>query len=221
MKLAHSKTALLLEFDSINVLVVEKKAQLVNYIIELRNQLDTSEGGFVLSDDKILPLEKVTELIVDPWSLDFNSKKIKSKLYKVIQDLTKEESYDEFLNLRSTLYRYLEDVTFSLPYPIVYDMEVSSDAIFKLVNLQIDNEEGGFLERVINYIKLLKKLCSVQLIVFLNLKNYLDPSELQSLYREATLQELTLLLIESKAGDEVEGEKVTIFDKDSCIISLN
>lgn len=219
MKFTHAKTGLLLELDNVNILVVEKKTQLVNYILELKNQIETSVGNFVLSNDKILNFEKVTELIIDPWSIDFNSKRIKSKLFKVIQELAKEESYSEFLDLRSVLYKYLEDITFHLPYPIAYDMEISPDSIFKLVNLQIDNNEGTFLERIVNYMKLLKSLCGVQLIIFLNLKNYLDNQDLKNLYTEAKYQELTLLLIESKTCKITEEDKLTIIDNDSCIIN--
>lgn len=44
------------------------------------------EGQFVLSDKDVCRIDKMMEIIVDPWTIDFNSKRIKTKLLQLVKE---------------------------------------------------------------------------------------------------------------------------------------
>lgn len=72
-------------------LVVEKPDIMVGIVEDLSRQCIGLDGEFFLSDgQKMLTLEKVAECIIDPFTIDFNHRKIINKLYS---DLVAVEEY--------------------------------------------------------------------------------------------------------------------------------
>ena len=58
------------------------------YVQQLYEQIHGAEGEFILSDDdKILNLEKTTEMIIDPFLLDFQNRQIQKTLYAELCEL--------------------------------------------------------------------------------------------------------------------------------------
>ena len=85
MILAYSKLNLRMEFieNTVNVLVLEDPVQFSEIVYLLKCDEKVLESPFVLSEsDKFLQISKEMEIIVDPFSLDFNSRKIQQQLYK-------------------------------------------------------------------------------------------------------------------------------------------
>ena len=63
-----------------------------------------------------------------------------------------------------------------------------------------------------------KALCGTRLMVFVNLKAYLNEVELEEVYKMAFYNKIQLLLLESVKKDVLPAEKYCIIDKDKCVI---
>ena len=78
--------------------------------------------------------------------------------------------------------------------------------------------EENFLERLVRYMRIVERLLKKKLFVFVNLRSYLSNQQIDELIKEATYQEIQLLLIETCARDCIEGVTRYIIDKDGCEI---
>lgn len=79
MKLVHSELGIKIVIveNRANVLVVENPMIFRKIIEDVLNQINGFDGELVLStDDKLLALSKNIELVIDPFNIDLNSKKI-------------------------------------------------------------------------------------------------------------------------------------------------
>ena len=92
MKLVNSKYNLDIEFEEniSNTLVLENKQHMIDVIQNLILQLKGDEGDFVLSSEKNVKFDKVVEFITNPFEIDFNNKKIATKLFEQLTAVASE-----------------------------------------------------------------------------------------------------------------------------------
>ena len=70
------------------ILVIENQKVMAEVVEQLYVLCNSGEGDFVLSDSgKQLSFEKTAEIIINPFSIDFNARKIQNKLYSELLEL--------------------------------------------------------------------------------------------------------------------------------------
>ena len=79
--------------NQVNVIAIESPEVLAEYISELKRQISGEDGQFVLSDKDICRIDKMMEIVIDPWTIDFNSKRIKTKLLQLVKEEADEYFY--------------------------------------------------------------------------------------------------------------------------------
>lgn len=222
MKLVNAKLGLALELNEneVNVMVVENPAVLAEVLQGLREASMTGESDWVLSSDNILQMEKKTALILDPWSVDINGKTVRTKLLRYLTEIAQDEFYDEFLQLRGNIVQYMEKIAESSSYALSYREDFENSDILKWMDISIDTEAVTFQERLAEYLKLLGSLCGIQVVFFWGLHDIMSKDDLQSLYREAFYRKIALVLLESHQTERLSQEKITVVDKDCCIITF-
>lgn len=221
MKIANAKYQLEIEFveNTTNVLVIENPTVMEEIVHELQQQSDGEEGNFVLSEkNKIFKMEKELMLIINPFSLDFNDKKIINKLYlELLQYGNELLNKKEEINQLSV--KLLDEIIDKSQYNnISFDLEIEWKEFFKLYGLKIDESYETLLEKLIEYIKILSDLCGIHLVCFVNIKNYLQDKEVNELYEIAYYKKVDLLLIESSDTRNLDNEHTFIIDRDRCLI---
>lgn len=222
MKLVNAKLGLTLELNEneANVLVVENPYVLSELLHGLHEATLTGESDWLLSADKVLPIERKAVLIMDPWSVDMNGKMIKTRLLRYLTEVAQDEHYDDFLRLRGEIVRYIERIAESSAYALSYRDDFENLDILKWVDVAIDTEAETLEERLTEYLKLLGSLCSIQVVFFWGLHDIVGKNELQSLYQEAIYRKICLVLLESHQTKRLERENFTIIDKDCCVITF-
>lgn len=207
--------------NQINVLVMEKQQVMTKLVQDMYLQCNGEEGGFVLSDvDKIVPIEKYVELILEPFSINCNSKKIMNKLYQELATVAKESMIRERLELNSQVTAFLEQLFQVVPYHLSYKDEHEVQDILKFADVRVDSIGETLLEQIVDYLRVINQICRYNICVFVNLKTFLSAKELKDLYEFANYQKMHLVLLESCEREKVEGEKTFIIDKDECIIEI-
>ncbi len=88
----------------------------------------------------------------------------------------------------------------------------------KLLEVKYEVLEENFLERLVRYMRIVERLVKKKLFVLVNLRSYLSDQQIDELIKEATYQEVQLLLMETCARDCIEGVTRYIIDKDGCEI---
>lgn len=222
MKLVHINLNEGILVDAINCTewVIESPEYFSEYVMELAGQVEGKEGRFVLSDnEKEVDISKNVELIFNIFALDINERKLISKLYMELEKLTADERfYVKTQEMKQYLQEYLLQLEQETDYILDLADEIDFASLFKAFGIKYEVLEENFLERLVRYMRIVERLLKKKLFVFVNLRSYLSNQQIDELIKEATYQEIQLLLIETCARDCIEGVTRYIIDKDGCEI---
>ncbi len=223
MKLVHPELENQIVFseNKINILTVENKNFFIKLIEELLQQINGDEGSFILSENnKELEISKFCQMIIDPFNLEFNNKKIVNTIYSKLKDLTIDEfHYLETLNIKRDILKYIDRIIFDYDIPLEVDNDFDITALFKALNIKVENENSSLLEKLMNYISLLTDLTNTRLFILLNLKQFFSYDELKAFYSFVNYTKISVLLLEAVFIEpKHEDEKHYIIDTDLCEI---
>lgn len=221
MKFIYGERELNLEFreNEVQVVTIENREYFSAFLQDLYNQSQGIGGKIILSEgEKMLSLNKVVEIVWNPFSVDINNRKILSKLFQELKTISIEEQYTEICELNSKVINYLDELNLKIPYPIQFHLDLDVLDLYKVYGVQLDIEGMDMFERLLQYVKVLKSLCGIQLLVFVNLKNYLSEKQIKELYKTAFYYKMNLLLVEAHQGKKFECEKNQLIDEDMCFI---
>ena len=189
---------ILLDSQRITEWIVESPDLFSQIVQQLQQQINGGSAGFVLSDsEKELALSKCAEMIVNPFAIDFNDKKIQKKLYAELLEISKGEEL------------YLTTQT---------DVEVDMLALFKAMGIQVQDYAADFFETLIQYIKVMADLMKKKLIIFVNIRSYLNDIQIEQVSEIAVYNEIAILFIENIQRDFSKQRRYYIIDKDGCEI---
>ena len=122
-------------------------------------------------------------------------------------------------SLNAQICRLLETLISRATYnDISYQNDYEWVDLFKFYGIKIEPYCDTLSQKIIEYIKLTSQLQLNKVICFVNLKQYLNKSEIQNLYQMAFYSKIQLLLIESYEKEKQDNENVYIIDKDRCLI---
>lgn len=203
------------------VIVVEKEESLVQLISDIQFTIEGRQESIMITEsEKQISLSKEANIIIDPWSIDCNSKVIKNHLYRLLFQLAQEISEEEYLELKTNMFCYIEKISDHISYDIKYNTDVDQMMIFKGLDITVNVQDEDITERLVEYMKLLQSLCKIKVLFLVNIKSFFSSEQILLLYKEARYINLQLILIESVQKTRLSDENMVIIDKDNCIINL-
>ncbi len=223
MRLVNVEYGLSLELNEIRavILVIEEKVMRLKIVEDLYKQFSGEEGKFVLSeDDKVLKIQKIADILLNPFSIDCNNRKVLAKLYQEIQDCGNENFYSEKEKINADVLLLLDKIMLNTPYQITTALDMELADLCKLYHVQLERTGDTLLEQLMDYIKVMSQLCECKVFILLNFIVYLNDEERKHLYEFASYQKIYLLFIEYFEPVLVADEKSCIIDKDGCIIDI-
>lgn len=194
---------------------VENKA----YFYRLINEFNLISKGvisdnifFLDEDDNELNLLNKIDLYIDYFNIEFNSKKIINNLYKVLKTNINEEDKIKinkcYLKIKNILSKSFLDYNL----PLVINDEFDIDTILKLLKVSIDSK-NNLLDNLFLLIDINNNFKINELLIFVNLKQYLTLEELNELYKYSIYNNVKILLIDSQCyGVTNKFEKKLIID---------
>lgn len=223
MRFIFSKYAieLCLEEDTIQILAIENAQALAEFIEHLWNQSNGKDGDVIISDEEnFYSVDKKISVTINPFSLSCNDRKIINKLYKDMQSDVMELYYEEYQKFNSSVVEFLDVVTKDIPYGVGFDLETDLLGLFKLYSVLLDDNADTLLDRLINYCKVVHRICFINCFAFVNLRQFLNKEDLEMLYDFIQSEHISLLLVEGNFIGRISSkEKVFILDQDLCIIN--
>ena len=94
--------------------------------------------------------------------------------------------------------------------------ELDLTGIFKALDVQMDEPELDFCERLVQYMKIMAELLGKKLMIFVNIRSYINEEQLKRVMETAVHNELALLFIENIQRDFSNDRRYYIIDKDKC-----
>ena len=152
MKLAYVDLGRPIELDCNRATewVIESPELFVQYTQMLYQQMEGAEGEFILSEnDEILDFPKQAEIILNPFGLDFNDRRIQKKLYSELQKAAYgENAFLDTQKIEAELKNYIYQLEYISGYDISVNEELDLTGIFKALDVQMDEPELDFCERL-------------------------------------------------------------------------
>lgn len=224
MKLVHPDFVVPLELPEsrIFILILENPLTLREFVQELREQTEGKEGRWVLSEENNpLKLSTACELILDPFSLDINQRKMVTSLYnRLDKSISSSDLLLEWNQTESYLLSFTEKLLESFDdFAISYRNDIAIKDFLKFMDVHFEVDTMDFLEHMIDYMRISVEVTGTRLLVLCNAKTFLSDQEIQFLYEQALYHKFRLLLVEGHAPEKMDArEKWLIVDKDNCVI---
>lgn len=223
MKLVERELGIELELkeNQVSVLIIENISRRLSIINQLYEQVLGQEGTWILvNGEKTYEIRKKCDIILEPFSLELNNRRVRTKLYEEIKEIANEDCYEAGLQLHSYICNYLEVVLQRIPYPIQYNDSWDVNNILKMYNVEILDECNNVYERLLNYIRIMNQICGVQIFIIINLKQFLTETQIVELYKIISYSKINVVLIEfNTSGNRFPQEDIYILDADDCIIT--
>ena len=206
--------------DSVNELIIESPDCFMKYIRELIRQASGIDGEFVLSEEnKTLNISKSVEVIVNPFTVDVNDKKILGKIYDELKQIAYgEKYYVKSQEMYQKIIAYIIDVIDDSDYILDLDSEIDMSMLLKAVGVKIDMDPDDFVGNIFKYMQLIIELLKRKLVVIVNLRNYIDDIQYTDFIDMCRYKNIRVLLVENSKKDRVSNVKQYIIDKDRCEI---
>lgn len=222
MRLSHSTLEYPISFEDgiINVLVVENPRQMSKYISDLKLQIDGFEGGFVLSEaDRPVTMSETVDLVLDPFSLNPNSREVINTAYGLLSNKSKDEAhYIETNAMLAGIESYVIDLLAEQDDILKVTEEINISNIFKSLGAKFIISGESLLESICDYLAVVTKYSKIKLFIFVNIKSYLNSEDLSTLYNHISYQKQKVFFIERCDSYPLERERITIVDEDLCEI---
>ncbi len=203
--------------NSINCLEIENKS----YFYKIVNDINNISVGNVIEDViftddeyKELNLSNKINIIFDYFNFDFNSKKIISIINKKVNENISINDKDDLSKIYNKIRKIYLPILNDMDLNIDINNDFDLDLMIKLLNITIKSKDN-LLDNLFLLIDIEKELNINKIIVFINLKQYLNKNELIELYKYLLYNNVVVLLIDSQSyGICNEYEKKIIIDEE-------
>lgn len=217
----YLKNEIVFDDEKIQLLVIENK-ELFRSVLLVFEQ-ENADDMFVFSDN-LSPFEfsKYGCFIPTPLFVDFQNKKLVSKLNSFLAEAANNEFQQEFAGLKSNIMSFAEQLGNFSDYDFEWCDDIDASSIVKLLQFKIDCQSQSPLELFVTYVLLLSKYLGVKIFVVANLHMYFTDAELSEVYKTLLLYHINLLAVEPSAPNCCNAlESVHIIDSDLCYIDSN
>ena len=184
-------------FDNtyINTLEILNKKAFYRFLKDINNLNDQDNILFFDNNEQINMDNKIF-IIYNFINFDFNTKKITASILNIINNNMDEKDKDKINNL----YNKLKDIYTHLLDNIDLNLEIQDEFkiedISKLMKPKI-NTKNNLLENILLLMDIESELNLDKLVVFVNLKSYLENEELIELYKYSLYKDIKILLVDN------------------------
>lgn len=200
-------------------LVVESKKVFSNVINNFIYD-EGSEKEIILSDKtQILDKKKVIDLILNPFTLELNQRKVQNLLYQEVLEHINLNFSSKADRLIIEINDLLKEVSYGIDYPLRIKDEIEFIKLLKPFELGFDFSETKIIEKIKNYMEVVTNYLGEKIFVFINLTTFLEDSEIKELKKIVSYNKLRILIIDNNANEKVINcLNNLILDKDLCLI---
>lgn len=208
--------------NEINVITLESIYDYRSIVSDLYRLSNNSDGRIVISSDKgEEAFSKVSEIIINPFGVGLNSKKILNAMYKEIYETAIDKYIKEYIELSDQVRVFIEKMINCVPYELQCLDSITIQDYLKVFDVRFNETDMDLLEHLIMYINTVQQVLNKNVVFIVGLKNYLNEEELAFLYERCLYEKIKVVLIEHVYHEPCNcNEKNFIVDDDHCIINV-
>lgn len=215
IKINYLENILEINEEKILSIEIENKSyfyRLVSNIYSIINSEVVEDITFYDQNNNELNINNKIKIFVNFFNFEFDSKKYTNDINKYIINEMDENDKTILLKSYNKLIENFLKILNKSELPLQILEEITIDNIIKNIKLSI-NSKNSLLDNLLLLIELEKTLKTNNLLVFINLKQYLTNQELKELYKYAIYNGIKILLIDSQSyGTTTSYENKLIVD---------
>ena len=216
MKIDYFDNKLEIGREFVNVIEIENKKYFYRFIRDIKNLVLEGYSSYIKFFDENFNEKNMNNKIkvfIDFFELGFSTKKNLNDITKYAIQNIEEKDKCNLINQYNNMMDTYKEVLNSLDIQLEIDEELGIENILKNVKVSIKNKDG-LLDNLLLLVDLDKVLVSNDILIFVNLKQYLSKEELIELYKYSIYNQITILLVDSQSyGTTLEYEKKLIIDE--------
>ena len=225
MKVAINFLNLVADFPGIDSLELklESPADFSECVSMTNSQIIGEKGEILISDDDVVSSEivlgKNADILLSPFSVDLNQKKLLNKLYSEMNDMVIDEQYQTaFMEIKSKLIGLIMELEKKYQFVINYNLDVEFTSLLKALSVCIGDCDESLIEKIDEYIKVSGDLGKIKLIVFVDFDRYFTSEEIEKLCVTLRYNEIKSIWITGCGSSLDACDERVIVDPDHCII---
>ncbi len=194
--------------DYVRCIEIENKSYFYR-VVKLLNDYFNNQDV----EEELMITEKTNfKIVTDYFNIELNDKKTINLILKNIKEHLDEVTYDKLLKSYQKLNQTFQLALNNIDLPVTTEKDINIDNLIKLMNIKVIKEDN-LLKNLYTLIDLITELQNYNLLILINLKQYLSKEELDEYYKYAIYNNVALLLIDNKSyGIAQNYEKKLIID---------
>lgn len=205
-----------LKENEISAIEIENKRYFYRIVKDLYDIYDNelSEDIYLIDDNnKEINISNKIKIFIDYFNFKLDSKKYTNDITKYINKVLSEETKETLLNQYKKIINLYKKELNNIDLPLVLDTNLDIENITKLIKVSIDTNKE-LINNLFTLIDLENIFQTKNILVFINLKQYLSKEEIEELYKYSIYNRITLLLIDSQSyGTTLTNERKLIIDE--------
>lgn len=210
---------IIIESEKVVSLVIENQRLMLNVLEEIYNAVNCGESNIVFSvETNIIKASQLVELITTFVPFEMNEKRFISKISALLEhEALNEHCYADTIELLTSIEYQIDRWADCLPCSIEHK-NINVASLIKMCGIAIDDDSASDLERVFNYMMIVRELLGERLFIFVNMRSFFDDTEMKSFIDTVIMHGFYVLLIEGQDRGMLDNMKRVIIDSDLCMI---
>ncbi len=201
------ETDILCDAEKVSILQIADRVLFANIVQSLisKEGSEAKEPYLILEDNRELKCCDHLLVLLNPFSLPWRERNMITVLHNRISDLVSEDEQvkEVFEQAGQKVLREFGALAFQLQGSYDFSLEWDSRKFLKAFDYSVQCNSDSLLDNLISFLEVASDLFPEKLIVLVNIKLFLNSSELIQLYEEAISLKIRLLLLETVKDSRV------------------
>lgn len=202
--------------DLVNVIEIENKKyfyRFINDFYDIENSGFSDNLSFFDNNSTEKNVNGKLKVYLNYFDLGFDSKKTQTDITKYISSVIDEDEKVLLQNQYNKIIKTYKKLINDIDLPLYIDDEISLDSLYKVLKVSVKKKDD-LLENLLLLLDIERIFKTNNILIFVNLKQYLSRNELIELYKYAIYNQVQIMLVDSQCyGGTLEYEKKTIVDE--------
>ena len=209
-----------LNYGEITSIVIENPMLLDSFVVSLYNSLNKKEDKIhVLENFEKIDYIKMTDVIFSPVELTYDKRDVQKKLIQsILVEIDGSDLSYKFIEICSNFLENLDKIRMNSEYEIDFDENFEMRKLLQCFDIHLQEPEGNFVERFVEYISVMSKLVSKQIFILVGCSNYINEKDYELLEKHVAYESIAVLQIEGKENTLRNAKNQYIIDEDLCEI---
>jgi len=202
-----------------------------NYFCDLLRTLNDTVNLNIISDESFHLFEEEKEIslsskglmVIDYFNFDINTRKVKSELIKIVNNLIEHSSLDQNIEqINTSIIELMTSICLNLDLNIEFNHEFDIKDLLKLYDFRVKTKHNTTCEAIIEWIKVCIELLDIKYYFYVALETYLTFEELLELEKFASYNDVFIINLSSQNVTSTEINRIKnsleyTLDKDQCV----